>query len=371
MSSKKKLLEKIIDVADESLEPYVGPRSFRRDIEDQLRFFGRDAETEEIVSLITSHRLVLIYAQSGAGKTSIFNAQVIPTLESYGFEVLPMTRVQITTTSLIPKAFSANESDSSLSQIENIYIYNALQSLRQDIDFESLKNLSLFEFLDRYFPISKGESGDHRPQILIFDQFEELFRFPDIEFQKGFFGQIADSLENNPLLRIVFIMREDYLAQLDPFKGILPEKLRPSFRLERLRRNEAILAIKGPLAKFLNEDEIKGFEHEIPNIVSDLLKVSIEDPYGRVRQIEGEYVEPIYLQVVCRRWWHEISLSKRSANSKEMSRIRIGLNKALEDFYEQAVAGASKQTGVHETLSKLIHGCHYLMAFTIVVLLSE
>jgi len=60
------LLEKTVDANDQSLEPYVGPRSFRRDIEDQLRFFGRDAETEEIVSLITSHRLVLIYAQSGA-----------------------------------------------------------------------------------------------------------------------------------------------------------------------------------------------------------------------------------------------------------------------------------------------------------------
>ena len=83
--SSKKLLENSVEVPDQSLEPYVGPRPFRRDIEDQSRFFGRDAETDEIVSLITSHRLVLIYAQSRAGKTSIFNAQVIPNLESYGF----------------------------------------------------------------------------------------------------------------------------------------------------------------------------------------------------------------------------------------------------------------------------------------------
>src|ERR687884_159658 len=95
MLSRKKLLENSVIEAttDQSLEPYVGPRSFRRDVEDQSRFFGRDAETEEIVSLITSHRLVLIYAQSGAGKTSIFNAQVTPALESYGFNVLPLARV--------------------------------------------------------------------------------------------------------------------------------------------------------------------------------------------------------------------------------------------------------------------------------------
>ena len=189
--SSKKLLENSAEVPDQSLEPYVGPRPFRRDIEDQSRFFGRDAETDEIVSLITSHRLVLIYAQSGAGKTSIFNAQVIPNLESYGFEVLPTTRVHATATSSsnIPKDFSDNNS-----QIENICIYNAIQRLRQDIDSKSLKNLCLFEFLDGYFPISKDENGDFRPQVLIFDQLEELFNFPDIERQKDF-EQIGDSLE--------------------------------------------------------------------------------------------------------------------------------------------------------------------------------
>ena len=62
---------KNIDI--QSLEPYIGPRSFNRNLKDQKRFFGRDYETEEIVSLISSHKLVLIYAQSGAGKTSIFN----------------------------------------------------------------------------------------------------------------------------------------------------------------------------------------------------------------------------------------------------------------------------------------------------------
>ena len=365
MSSEKKLLENsIIEVTDRSLEPYVGPRSFRRDIEDQSRFFGRDAETDEIVSLITSHRLVLIYAQSGAGKTSIFNAQVIPILESYGFEVLPMTRVQVTatSTSIISKKNSDNNSDSSSSQIENIYIYSALQRLHQDIDSrslkddsQSLKDLALFEFLDEYFPNSKDENGDLRPQVLIFDQFEELFSFPDVEQQKGFFEQIGDSLENSPLLKIVFIIREDYLAQLDPFKGMLPEKLRPRFRLDRLRRNEAILAIKGPLTKILNIDELKNIEDEIKELVSDLLKTYIEIPGGGSRQIEGEYVEPIYLQVVCRRWWHEITASKGSDNRKEISKDLANVNKALEDFYEQAMLSASKQTGVHE--SKIRNWC--------------
>ncbi|HZD83851.1 MAG TPA: tetratricopeptide repeat protein, partial [Nitrososphaeraceae archaeon] len=359
MSSKDSVLE----VTDQSLEPYVGPRPFRREIIDQVRFFGRDAETDEIVSLIASHRLVLVYAQSGAGKTSIFNAQVIPTLEGYsGFEVLPVARVRITMapSSIISKDFSDNNSDTSSSQIENIFIYSALQTLRRDIDPISLKNLSLFEFLDDYFPNSKDEDGDLRPQVLIFDQLEELFSFPDIEQQKGFFEQIGDSLENNPLLKIVFIIREDYLAQLDPFKSKLPEKLRPSFRLERLRRNEAILAIKGPLTKFLNKDEVKNIQDKIKELVSDLLKTYIEIPGDGSIQIEGEYIEPIYLQIVCRRWWHESSASKGSDNRMEISKDLANVDKALQDFYEHAVHSAAKQTGVHE--SRIRNWCqHKLM----------
>jgi hypothetical protein len=48
-------------------------------------------------------------------------------------------------------------------------------------------------------------------------------------------------------LRIVFVIREDYLAQFDPFVETLPERLRPRFRLQPLRKYDATQAIKGPL----------------------------------------------------------------------------------------------------------------------------
>ena len=36
---------------------------------------------------------MLFYAQSGAGKTSLLNTQIIPALEEEGFNVLPVVRV--------------------------------------------------------------------------------------------------------------------------------------------------------------------------------------------------------------------------------------------------------------------------------------
>ena len=68
--------------------PYVGPRPFDR--AERGRFYGRDQEARALVSLVVAHRVVLLYAASGAGKTSLLNAGLVPLLEEEdGFEVLP------------------------------------------------------------------------------------------------------------------------------------------------------------------------------------------------------------------------------------------------------------------------------------------
>ena len=77
--------------------------------------------------------------------------------------------------------------------------------------------------------------------VLVLDQFEELFTFyPGNTWkqqQEDFFEQIAEVLENTTELRIVIVVKEDFLAELDRFTGILPERLRPRFRLERLQHD--------------------------------------------------------------------------------------------------------------------------------------
>ena len=72
-------------------EIYVGPRPFERSERDL--FFGRDREISELLSLVISSRVVLCYAPSGAGKTSLINAGLELRLDKEGFEVLPSARV--------------------------------------------------------------------------------------------------------------------------------------------------------------------------------------------------------------------------------------------------------------------------------------
>src|SRR5258708_2516971 len=59
-------------------KPYVGPRPFGRDEKDI--FFGRDSEARDLCSLVVAPPLVLLHAASGAGKSSLLNAVLIPML---------------------------------------------------------------------------------------------------------------------------------------------------------------------------------------------------------------------------------------------------------------------------------------------------
>ncbi len=57
--------------------PYVGARAFRRN--NQL--FGRDREARDLESLFVAERIVPLHAPSGAGKTSLIQAKLMPSLE--------------------------------------------------------------------------------------------------------------------------------------------------------------------------------------------------------------------------------------------------------------------------------------------------
>ena len=71
--------------------PYVGPRAFSTG--EQL--FGRDREWTTLLDMLIAKQIVLLYSPSGAGKTSLIQAALIPALQREQFNVLPMMRVSL------------------------------------------------------------------------------------------------------------------------------------------------------------------------------------------------------------------------------------------------------------------------------------
>ena len=162
---------------------------------------------------------------------------------------MPRTRVGVAS-NVKPELTSTSNNDTRTRNSENFYMFNAFQSLlpSQENKSQPLYNMTLNQFLMRYiFVKSKRdfsdneEDGNLKPTVLLFDQLEEIFSYYPKgrnwrEEQVGFFKEVAEALKKNNFLRIVFIIREDYLAELDRFVDYLPERLRPRFRLERLNK---------------------------------------------------------------------------------------------------------------------------------------
>lgn len=319
------------------IEPYVGPRSFRKD--QREFFFGRDEESDELVSVITAHSAVLLYSQSGAGKTSLLNAKLIPKLEEEEtFHVLPPMRVQ----GLLPANLKVGRNT-------NIFVLNALISAGVDMTRANM-NMTFHEFVAQCGQFT-NEYGEPTPIVIVFDQFEELFtsypgRWMDRE---DFFRQIGEALEGNPkkglaanpLLRVIFCMREDYIAELDPYLPLLPEKLRTRFRLEHLREKKALTAITKPLEK-TNRIYAPGVAEQL---VRNLLRIPNQSMTGT--QTLGIYVEPVQLQVVCQSLWDALTPEENVITAKHLQKYG-DVSQALSNFYERSIRSVAKDTGVKE-----------------------
>jgi WD40 repeat protein len=300
--------------------PYVGPIPFRRiDPEQGRDLFGRDAEAARLVDLLVGNRFVLLYSPSGAGKTSLIEAKLITLLQDEGLNVLPTMRVGIDPTFVAP-------------ELEvNRYGLSALLSLNADSgDWQ----LSLDEYL------SASERANPGPRLLILDQFEEvLVKDPtDIAAKTEFFKLLGAALRN-PNRWVLVAMREDYVAALDPYLGLLPLPV-TRFRLDLLDRRAARAAIVEPA---------RAHGVDISPVAEELLDqlsiVNVQLPDGSLQARHGSHIEPMQLQVACLELWRQRA---SEATSIEHLDPTYNLNAALGAYYRERVHDAAVNTGVTE-----------------------
>ncbi|MEM7347515.1 MAG: hypothetical protein AAF485_25025, partial [Chloroflexota bacterium] len=322
-----------------SINPYVGPRTFTR--HERGRFFGRKREAIELFSLVNSKRLTLFYAESGAGKSSLINASLIPQLQEAEFAVLPTARVSGT----IPDT---------VDDIDNIYIFNLMLSLDQRADLQSssdlsqLANLTLTDFLKNlvspdgefYYYDSEAamdaeviEAADDVHYILIIDQFEEIITtYPDRWTERAdFFEQLGEAMNADPNLWVLLTLREDYLAALDSYAHLVPDRLRARFYMERLDYRQALQAIERPA-----KDAGRPFAAGVAQLLVDNLR-QLRSATDEAQRKLGQYVEPVQLQVVCYQLWENLK-DRPLAEITTVDLAELGdVEMAMADYYEMTI----------------------------------
>ncbi|MGZ3385086.1 MAG: nSTAND1 domain-containing NTPase, partial [Isosphaeraceae bacterium] len=351
------------DVSATSGSPYVGPRPFLAS--DCQRFFGRDREAIDLKHRVMAHPITLLYSMSGAGKTSLINARLVPDLQSEGCHVLPSARVRGSTGWLLP------------GEIPNIYVFHALMSWQDRCDIQTPGRLKSQTITDELTSRAKLAEEDDSPLIAVFDQFEELFtayssRWKD---RREFFEQLSDALESIANLRVLLAMREDYLASLDPYAKLVPENLRSRFRLERLRRDAALEAVVNPLKgtgkrfapgvaeKLLDSlmtihvrPQRDASRPHYDNEDADLLaggggpSSSFEMPAFTPPEgfeVISEFVEPVQLQVVSQNLWSNLRPEEVEITAVHLEQCG-DVDQALSRFYEICIKEAVELVKLRE-----------------------
>ena len=319
------------DVDTPTTNPFVGPQSFRRG--DPL--YGRDRETGDLLDLIIAERIMLLHSPSGAGKSSLIAAGLIPQLEAENFEVLPIVHL----TRDVPPGSTLTDPP------RNRYVLSTLLSLEEGVPpeyqhrIDELNAMTIRQYLSNW-PNLDNRSGN---EVLIFDQFEEVITADPIDqdAKEEFFVDLGTALSDRKLWAL-FSIREDFLAELDPYARFVPTRFSNRYRLNLLGVDQALEATIRPAA----DHGVEFREVAAQKLVDDLRRIRVQRAGGVVQEL-GPTVEPVQLQVTCRQVWNRLSGNASVIDVDDVEALG-DVDQALASYYAECVTAAVAETGVSE-----------------------
>jgi WD40 repeat protein len=277
--------------------PYVGLNPYGE--EDAPYFVGRDRDVRVIVANLRAARVTLLHGPSGVGKSSVLNAGVVPVLRRLAKE-LPTEDgrpqhvvVQFSTWRGDPESALATAVEAAVAGVAG--------------GDGPVNGGRLPDVLERCAERYDGEI------LVLLDQFESFFVYhPNERPQSAFPTALARAICDRDLrVNFLLALREDGLARLQLFKGLVPSLFDTRLALERLTREAGQEAIVTPIERWaaLHPDE--------PRIVAEpeLVEAILEDVSAqRLRVTQGgtgivaegtgeERIEAAYLQLVLERLW--------------------------------------------------------------------
>ena len=292
--------------------------------EQQNIFYGRAKDIKKLQKLISLRNQVLVYAKSGIGKTSLLNAGVLPLLENK-FNILKIR-------------FTAYNNEKPISPVENII--NLLETKFQLKDKNTFldqitKNTDYKKTLWHYFKQNNLLNTENEDFILVFDQFEELFSYPEKEiqeFKNQMHDLINDNLPNlakqfiaeNPEIedqtevlfedlniKTVFAIRSDRLSLINKLTDKLPDIQKNFYELNPLDNEQAKQAIINP-AKDKGDFETKIFEFE---------NSSLDAIINALSNNGKQNIETTQLQIICERIENIAQEKHKNSLNNEVVRI--------------------------------------------------
>lgn len=191
---------------------------------DRDIYFGRDAEIEELYDRIFESNLILLYGESGTGKTSLINCGLANQFDERDWLPVYIRR-----------------SENMLDSLSQALTQAAATPIPPELPLRK-KIRSLY--LDFYKPI-----------YLVFDQFEEIFILGTEEEQIQFFEAIKEILLSEIQCKMLLSMRGEYLDKLSKYELVIPSLFDNRLYLERMSRRNLQEVVRHTTAYFQIELE--------------------------------------------------------------------------------------------------------------------
>ena len=285
--------------------PYRGIQPFR--YVDHPIFFAREDETRHLASLVAVYRGVMLYGDSGTGKSSLINAGLLPGATPLGFHPERLRVQPRSGEELVIERIATAEDDGEF-----------LPSLLAPEDESSPRViLSTQTFEERLRAACEG----HRP-LLVFDQFEEILTLFEQagagEAQQRLVELIVGLMREQLPVKLLFVFREDYLGKVKQLLAASPELVDQGLRLAPPAAETLPTIIRGPFERYPGH-----FARELDPEVADRLCTALAERFGAGDLSLSE------VQTVCLRLWQ--------ADEPEALLAAKGPQGLLEDYLGEAL----------------------------------
>jgi len=313
--------------------PFPGLRPFTPEESDL--FFGREGQSEEVLSKLKHNRFITVIGTSGSGKSSLVFCGVIPRMVDVEGEKINKWQVL----NMRP---------------ENDPLGNLISMLTGSIPAEKHKTLdrTIIESV-----IRKDEKGlinavnklkiikDSKTLFLI-DQFEELFRYKAAAksgVSKGDNRYFMDLLVNavkdpSSGISVIMTMRSDYIGDCAQFQGLTELINKSNYLIPHMTEDDYRKAITGPV------------EYAGAKIESELVDLLISEIGDRTDQL------PVLQHALMRTWdnWQSMGISDKPISIANYSAIGK-MSGAMSRHADEAFEGLnSKEQEICETLFRTI-----------------
>ncbi len=225
------------------INPYPGLRSFG--IEESHLFFGREGQSEIVLDYLAENRFAAVTGASGSGKSSLIYCGVIPLLHG-GFILGSGSKWNIVTTR------PGNQPVKNLSKAL-LKCSMSQDDVQENIIYSILRRSSygLVEAIEHM------KFKDDQNLLLIFDQFEELFRFKEsrintatiINETEAYIKLIVNAISQRRIpIYVVITMRSDFIGECSQFQEFTRHINESNFLIPQMTREDFRRAILGPLS---------------------------------------------------------------------------------------------------------------------------